>query len=90
MSEPTSRQFNVYEAKSNLSRIIQRVEQGEEIIISRAGSPVAKIVPLSTRPFRTGYGSVSGKVVLSSDWDDPQVNDAIAESSSFHRDEFTS
>src|ERR1022692_4659816 len=43
MSEPAA-QFNIHDAKTNLSRIIKRVERGEEIIISRAGSPVAKVV----------------------------------------------
>ncbi len=38
-------QFNIHDAKTNLSRIIERVEHGEEIIISRAGNPVAKVVP---------------------------------------------
>ena len=38
-------QYNIHEAKTNLSRIIDRVEHGEEIIISRAGTPVAKVVP---------------------------------------------
>ena len=37
-------QFNIHDAKTNLSRIIERVEHGEEIIISRAGTPVAKVV----------------------------------------------
>ena len=36
-------QFNIHDAKTNLSRIIDRVEHGEEIIISRAGTPVAKV-----------------------------------------------
>jgi prevent-host-death family protein len=44
--EPTA-QFNIHEAQANLSRLIARVEQGEEIIISRAGKPVAKLVPLT-------------------------------------------
>ena len=40
MSEPAA-QFNIHEAKTQLSRIIERVERGEEIVISRAGEPVA-------------------------------------------------
>ena len=45
-AEPTA-QFNIHEAQANLSRLIVRVEHGEEIIISRAGKPVAKLVPLT-------------------------------------------
>ena len=38
--------YNMHDAKTHLSRIIERVEHGEEIIIDRAGTPVAKVVPL--------------------------------------------
>ncbi|WP_306206307.1 type II toxin-antitoxin system Phd/YefM family antitoxin [Actinoplanes sp. RD1] len=77
MSEPAL-QFNIHEAKTNLSRIIDRVEHGEEIIISRAGSPVAKVVPLHRRVSRTGRGSLAGRLVVAEDWDSAEVNDAIA------------
>ncbi|MFI6821339.1 type II toxin-antitoxin system Phd/YefM family antitoxin [Micromonospora sp. NPDC050187] len=46
MSSEATAQFNIHEAKTNLSRIIDRVETGEEIVISRAGQPVAKVIPL--------------------------------------------
>jgi prevent-host-death family protein len=38
--------INVYEAKTHLSRLLDRVEAGEEIVIARAGKPVARLVPL--------------------------------------------
>ena len=71
-------QFNIHDAKTNLSRIIERVEHGEEIVISRAGNPVAKVVPLARRLDRTGRGSLRGKLVAAEDWDSDQVNEAIA------------
>ena len=44
---------NVYEAKTHLSRLLDRVAAGEEIVIARAGKPVAKLVPLpATEPRR--------------------------------------
>jgi len=49
MSGDVAEQFNIHDAKTNLSKIIERVEHGEEIIISRAGHPVAKVVPLAGR-----------------------------------------
>ena len=76
--EPAS-QFNIHDAKTNLSRIVERVERGEEIIISRAGKPVAKVIPLTQRVTRTGRGSLAGKFVLADDWDSDEVNDAIAD-----------
>jgi prevent-host-death family protein len=47
MSQPE--QVNMHDAKTHLSRLVERVEAGEEIIISRAGRPVAKLVPVRGR-----------------------------------------
>jgi prevent-host-death family protein len=77
-SEAAIPQFNIHDAKTNLSRIIDRVEHGEEIIISRAGTPVAKVIPLHPRTKRTGRGSLTGRLVMADDWDSPEVNEPIA------------
>jgi prevent-host-death family protein len=71
-------QFNIHDAKTNLSRIIERVEHGEEIIISRSGKPVAKVVPLTRSVHRTARGSLRGKLVTTADWDSDETNDSIA------------
>jgi prevent-host-death family protein len=76
-ADPAESQFNSHDAKTNLSRIIDRVEHGEEIIISRAGTPVAKVIPLTRRAHRTGRGSLAD-LVLPDDWDSPEVNEAVA------------
>jgi antitoxin (DNA-binding transcriptional repressor) of toxin-antitoxin stability system len=55
------------------------VQHGEEIIISRAGTPVARVVPLAPRARRTRRGSLAGRLVLAADWDAPEVNEAIAQ-----------
>lgn len=78
MSAESAEQFNIHEAKTNLSRIIDRVEHGEEIVISRAGTPVAKVVPLTRRVDRRGRGSLRGQLVMAPDWDSDEVNEAIA------------
>jgi prevent-host-death family protein len=78
MSADGAEQFNIHDAKTNLSRIIERVEQGEEIVISRAGTPVAKVVPLSRQVDRRGRGSLRGQLVMDPDWDSDQVNETIA------------
>lgn len=69
---------NMHEAKTQLSRIIRQVERGEEVIIDRAGTPVAKIVPLVSRVDRKAIGSLAGGLDLSGDWDSRQTNDEIA------------
>jgi prevent-host-death family protein len=78
MPGDTAEQFNIHDAKTNLSKIIERVERGEEIVISRAGRPVAKVVPLTGRVKRTGRGSLRGQLTLAADWDSDAVNEAIA------------
>jgi len=78
MSGETAEQFNIHDAKTNLSKIIERVEHGEEIVISRAGRPVAKVIPLPGRVARSGRGSLRGKLALMPDWDSAEVNESIA------------
>jgi prevent-host-death family protein len=77
-AEPAE-QFNIHEAKTHLSRIIERVEHGEEVVISRAGTPVAKVVPLGRSILRTGRGSLRWQLTFARDWDSDEVNDAIAD-----------
>jgi len=77
MAEQPS-QYNIHEAKTQLSRIVERVESGEEIILSRAGTPVAKVVPLVRRVNRTAGGSLAGILKLPEEWDSPATNDEIA------------
>jgi prevent-host-death family protein len=72
-------QFNIHEAKTHLSRIIERVEHGEEIVISRAGTPIAKVIPLNARTNRTSRGCLRGRLVMADDWDSDDVNQAIAD-----------
>jgi prevent-host-death family protein len=79
MADEPAAQFNIHDAKTNLSRIVERVEGGEEIIISRAGKPVAKVIPLDHRVTRTGRGSLAGQLVLAQDWDSDEVNEVIAD-----------
>lgn len=61
---------NVHEAKTHLSRLIERVAGGEEIIIGKAGKPVAKLVPYreAAKPERKP-GGWKGKVKIAADFD---------------------
>jgi prevent-host-death family protein len=80
MTTDAAAQFNIHEAKTNLSKIIDRVEHGEEIIISRSGHPVAKVIPLAAKVHRHGRGSLRGRLVVAEDWDSDEVNEDIARS----------
>jgi prevent-host-death family protein len=79
MSGGVAEQYNIHEAKTQLSRIIERVEHGEEVIISRAGKPVARVVPLDHPVRRAGRGSLAGVLHMADDWDSAETNAAIAD-----------
>lgn len=64
-------QVNVYEAKTRLSKLLERVEAGEEIVIARNGRPIARLVPNQPeRPSRRP-GAWAGKGWIADDFDDP-------------------
>ncbi len=72
-------QVNIHEAKTHLSRLVERAAAGEEIVIAKAGEPRARLVPLEPpRPKRRQPGSMKGKIWFAPDWDSPEVNEAIA------------
>jgi prevent-host-death family protein len=57
-----SQTVNVHEAKTSLSRLLERAEAGEEIVIARAGKPVARLIPYAPeRPTRT-FGALKGQI----------------------------
>lgn len=72
MAEPT---VNIHEAKTHLSRLIERVETGDEIVIARAGRPVARLVPYRARTSPRLPGQWRGRVRMAPDFD--QADDAI-------------
>jgi prevent-host-death family protein len=62
---------NLYDAKTNLSRLVERAAAGEEIVVAKAGRPLARLVPLE-KPARTReLGFFAGQVVVGPDFDDP-------------------
>jgi prevent-host-death family protein len=70
--------FNMHEAKTNLSRLVERALAGEEIIISRGGVPVARLAPLSMPGKRT-LGQWAGQVRMAEDFDAPLDEADLAE-----------
>lgn len=61
----------IHEAKTNLSKLLKRVEAGEEIVVARGGEPVAKIVAYSAPPKKPRVpGSMKGKIWMAPDFDE--------------------
>ena len=63
--------FNVHEAKTHLSKLLTRVMSGEQIIIAKAGKPIAVLSPFVETPTSRVPGHDAGKVVIKSNFDDP-------------------
>lgn len=61
---------NVHEAKTHLSRLLQDVEAGREVVIARAGRPVARLVPV-TRASSRVLGKERGSIWIAEDFDAP-------------------
>ena len=61
---------NIHEAKSNLSRLLARVEAGEVVVIARNGKPVARLVALE-RPGKRELGALRGRIKLDESFFDP-------------------
>ncbi len=66
---------NVHEAKTHLSRLLDRVAAGEEIVIAKAGKPVAKLVPFKKPPKQRTLGQDEGRVWIADDFDAPLPED---------------
>jgi prevent-host-death family protein len=62
---------NVHQAKTHLSRLLARVAAGEEVVISKAGKPVARLVPYTPAKGNRVAGSDTGKVWIAEDFDAP-------------------
>ena len=67
---------NIHQAKTQLSKLIERVLLGEEIIIAKAGKPVAKLVPYEQNSQPRQGGQWHGKVKMDVDFD--QLPDELA------------
>ena len=62
---------SIRQAKTHFSKLIARVCKGEEIVLAKAGKPVAKIVPYAPAPKRRVPGSARGLVKIYDNFDDP-------------------
>jgi prevent-host-death family protein len=64
------RTVNVHEAKTHLSRLLEAVERGEDVVIARAGKPVARLVAIAPAPRRREPGAWRGQVFMADDFDE--------------------
>ena len=68
---------NVHEAKTKLSRLLAQVEAGEDVIIARSGTPVARL-QLVQHPGKREFGAMKGKIELGDEFFDPLPEEELA------------
>ncbi len=70
-------QVKIHQAKTHLSRLLVRVNAGEEVVIAKAGKPIARLVPFS-RPSRNRIGGLDrGRLQIAEDFDAPLPEDVL-------------
>jgi prevent-host-death family protein len=71
-------EVNIHEAKTHFSRLLSRVAAGEEIIISRAGKPIARLIALRKPKGKRPLGMDNGSFIVPGDFDAPLPGDVLA------------
>jgi prevent-host-death family protein len=72
-----SKTVNTHEAKTQLSKLLVRVQAGEEIIIANAGRPVARLVPIDPDVGTRTPGTAAGQVAVAPDFDAPLPDELL-------------
>ena len=68
---------NIHEAKTTLSQLLESVLAGEDVVISKAGTPLARLIPYHTQKKPRSPGLWKGKVTINDDFDDPLPPDIL-------------
>jgi prevent-host-death family protein len=78
MAASHARTYNIHDAKTHLSRLLEQVERGDEVVIARAGVPVARLVPVGTAHVARVLGTEAGKIIVADDFDAPLPPEILA------------
>jgi prevent-host-death family protein len=71
-------EVNIYAAKSQLSNLVRRAAEGEDIVITRNGEPVARLVPVGRAGTKRKLGRLRGRIRIAEDFDAPLPDDVLA------------
>jgi len=77
MKKRTPKSYNVHEAKTHLSRLLEQVAAGEDVLIAKAGVPVARLVPVVVPVDQRPLGTEQGRVFIADDFDAPLPADVL-------------
>ena len=72
---------NMYQAKSHLSRLVERALSGEEVVLAKAGKPLVRLVPVEEAAEPLKMGLLRGKVHIADDFDklSPEIEEMFSE-----------
>jgi prevent-host-death family protein len=70
--------INIHQAKTHLSRIVDEVAAGAEVVIAKAGKPMARLVPIEPKPRPKKLGLLKGKIVVRDDFNEPLDETTVA------------
>ena len=70
---------NIFEAKTKLSKLIELVEQGQEVVIALAGKPVARLIGYRPTKKPLKFGLLKGKIWIADDFDAPLPDEVLAD-----------
>jgi prevent-host-death family protein len=69
--------INIYEAKTQLSKLVEKAASGQDVIIARGGKPVARLTRLEAPQRKIRFGLLKGKVKVAKDFDAPLADDVL-------------
>jgi prevent-host-death family protein len=69
---------NIHDAKTNFSKLVDQAAAGEEIIIAKAGTPMARLVPLQKQKRKIQFGLMKGQIEIKQGFYDPMTEEEIA------------
>jgi prevent-host-death family protein len=70
---------NIYDAKTQLSKLIEEAAAGNDVVIARGGKPVARLTRLDTPKRKLKFGVLKGKIKVSADFDAPLPSELLAQ-----------
>lgn len=69
--------LNIHDAKTQFSKLVEAVSQGEKVIIAKAGKPVAELIAITPAPIARKPGSLKGKIRIADDFDAPLPDEIL-------------
>ncbi len=77
MANSSERVYNIHEAKTHLSKLLDLMQSGEDVVIARAGTPIARLTPIVPPVHTRVLGTEAGRILIADDFDAPLPSDLL-------------